>query len=122
MAVGLKMVNLVYLTGGWLTQFTPTMEDDIGPKGVGEGRLTGVVGDWEGAKVVVEEEEELVELGPCFPMRMFSTVKLEIVLLLGVFSNFGVLFLNIEDLSACSELSLHGVSLPGGASISTSTS
>ena len=27
-AVGLKIVNFVYLTGGWLTQFTPTMEEE----------------------------------------------------------------------------------------------
>lgn len=103
MAVGLRMVNFVYFTGGWLTQLTPTMDEDIGPKGVGEGRLAAVelVGEWEETEVVVEEP---VEFGLCFPIRIFSTVKLEIVLLLDVFCSLGAVFLMMEDLhSVCSD-------------------
>lgn len=86
-AVGLRMVNFVYFTGGWLTQFTPTTEDEMGPKGVGEGRLAAaeLVGDWEEVEV-----EEVQELRLCFPIRMFSTVKLEMALLL---DTLGVVFL-----------------------------
>lgn len=70
------------------------MEEEIGPKGVGEGRLAAVelVGEWEEVEV-----EELQDLGLCFPIKMFSTVKLEMALLLGVFCNVGAVFLVRED-------------------------
>lgn len=77
-ATGLRMVNFVYLTGGWLTQLTPTMEDETELEPVGEGRLGAeleLVGDWE---ELTDPDDELC----CLFIRMFSTVKLEMCLLL----------------------------------------
>lgn len=59
------------------------MEAVVGtiPGGIGEKRLVAeveLVGDW-----MLDVEE--LEAGLCLPMRMFSTVKLEIVLFVGGF-------------------------------------
>lgn len=83
------MVNLVYFTGGWLTQFTPTIEEEVELVQEGMARLVvaaGIellVGECRdvaaavAAKLPVDEplldEEEVC----CLPIRMFSTVKLD---------------------------------------------
>ena len=57
---------------------TPTMEDETELEPVGEGRLGAeleLVGDWV---ELTDPDEELC----CLFMRMFSTVKLEMCLLL----------------------------------------
>lgn len=56
----------------------PTIEEEIDPEPVGEGRLVAefeLVGEWE-----MDVPEELMELVLCLPIRMFSTVKLEMAL------------------------------------------
>lgn len=90
------MVNLVYFTGGWLTQFTPTMDDVVqegvawmlaaaggevqvgectGTEGMAvgtEGMAAAITGNDEDPLLEGEEEEEC-----CLPIRIFSTVKLD---------------------------------------------
>ena len=83
MDVGLIIVNFVYFTGGWLVQFA-----DAGLAG----RLALPEVPWvvKGRKVVVgtcgalvgEPLDELLERD-VLPIRIFSTVKLDIVLLVG---------------------------------------
>lgn len=97
------MVNLVYLTGGWLTQFTPTTEDEIAPGAVGEGRLWAepeLVEEWAELMEPEEGEEEEGEAEVvvcCLFMRMFSTVKLEMCLLLLLGGLLVRLWLGFED-------------------------